>query len=72
MRYQSARVVLGACLIAATAAAQAPASISNSEATRGSGLVERAPGERIALGSAGGYIAGAGVLIEYLINKAHW
>jgi hypothetical protein len=52
MRYQSARVVLGACLIAATAAAQAPASISNSEATRGSGLVERAPGERIALGSA--------------------
>ncbi len=46
MRYHSARVVLGACLIAATAAAQAPASFPLPE--RGGGLHERAgePGGR--------------------------
>ncbi|MGC3970469.1 MAG: DUF6268 family outer membrane beta-barrel protein [Pirellulales bacterium] len=42
MRYHSARVVLGACLVAATAAAQAPAS-SSFAATRGQGSFERAP-----------------------------
>ncbi len=47
MRHHSARVVLGACLIAASAAAQAPASFSSPAAshaaTGGNGLFERAP-----------------------------
>jgi hypothetical protein len=43
MRYHSARVVLGACLVAATAAAQAPATSSSSAATRGLDSFERAP-----------------------------
>jgi hypothetical protein len=40
MRYHSARVVLGACLIAATAAAQAPASFTTNP-ERGGGLFEQ-------------------------------
>lgn len=43
MRYHSARVVLGACLVAASAAAQAPSSLSSPAVTRGDGLFERAP-----------------------------
>lgn len=42
MRYHSARVVLGACLIAAAAAAQAPASFSSAPASNGN-QYERAP-----------------------------
>lgn len=43
MRHHSARVVFGSCLIAATAAAQAPASFSSPASSAGNGLFERAP-----------------------------
>ncbi len=43
MRYHSARVVLGACLVAASVAAQAPASISSSALTGGSSRFEQLP-----------------------------
>lgn len=43
MRYQSARVVLGACLVAATVAAQAPATSSSLPRTRGFEAFEALP-----------------------------
>jgi hypothetical protein len=43
MRYQSARVVLGACLVAATVAAQAPTFLSTSALGAGTSLLQRSP-----------------------------